>query len=203
MKIAFGCKMGVGKDTAVKYLIEKYGGEKIAFSTPIYDILHYAQSLCGFSDEKDREFLQYIGTEWGRRKDPDVWVKLALKNVSETNTNIYISDLRFLNEFDYLKNNGWKCVKIVRKPLNDRKGTGSETHISETSLDNQPDDRWDYILTNNGTVEEFYESIDNMITDFISKFLNQTKTGVLEKKIEAFIVSAHLLALVVFSTFLM
>ena len=178
MKIAFGCKMGVGKDTAVSYLIEQYGGEKISFSTPIYDILHYAQSLCGFNIEKDRDFLQYIGTEWGRRKDPDIWAKMALKNVSETNINTYISDLRFLNEFEYMKNNGWKCVKIVRTSVDsNRQGTGSKTHISETELDNLPDDKWDYVLTNNdGTLMEFYDNLDNMITNFRQEY----ESGILE-----------------------
>ena len=32
MKIAFGYKMRSGKDTAVDYLITKYGGKKITFA---------------------------------------------------------------------------------------------------------------------------------------------------------------------------
>ena len=48
MRIAFGCKMGSGKDTAVSYLISKYGGKRLAFADPIYKIQNYAQQLCGF-----------------------------------------------------------------------------------------------------------------------------------------------------------
>ena len=36
IKIAFGYKMGVGKDEACSYLIKKYGGEKISFASPLY-----------------------------------------------------------------------------------------------------------------------------------------------------------------------
>ena len=80
MKIAFGGKMGTGKDTCVNYLIKKYGGVKISFSDSIYDILYYAQNVCGFKKEKDRKFLQWIGTEWAREKNPNIWIELTLKN---------------------------------------------------------------------------------------------------------------------------
>jgi hypothetical protein len=63
IKIAFGYKMGVGKDEACSYLIKKYGGEKISFASPLYDIQHHAQRVCGFEEEKDRQFLQFIGTQ--------------------------------------------------------------------------------------------------------------------------------------------
>lgn len=68
MKIAFGYKMSSGKDTSVDYLIKKYGGEKISFSKFLYNIMYYVQDLCGLEKEKDRHFLQLIGTEWGRKK---------------------------------------------------------------------------------------------------------------------------------------
>jgi hypothetical protein len=67
LKISFSGKAGSGKDVSVKYLIDKYGGKKF-FSKPIYDILYYAQNICGFKQEKDRKFLQWIGTEWVKYK---------------------------------------------------------------------------------------------------------------------------------------
>ena len=74
-KIAFGGKMGVGKDFAVEYLRNRYSGNKLSFAKPIYDILNFAQKTCGFREEKDRQFLQFIGTEWARQKNPDIWVE--------------------------------------------------------------------------------------------------------------------------------
>ena len=44
IKIAFGGKMGTGKDCAVKYMINKHTGVKLSFADPIYDILHYTCS---------------------------------------------------------------------------------------------------------------------------------------------------------------
>ena len=159
LKIAFGGRMGTGKDTAVSYLLKNFGGEQISFATPIYDILHYAQKRCGFPPEKDRKFLQYIGADWARIKDDNVWIRLALDAVPQKG-NVFISDLRFMNEFRALKNSGWTCVLLKRAELDEsRVGNGSHLHVSETALDCIPDDEWSAVIHNNDTVEQFYEQI--------------------------------------------
>lgn len=169
MKIAFGYKMGVGKDEAVSYFIQKYGGTKISFSEPLYDIMHYAQDKCGFPREKDRQFLQYIGTEWARNKDNDVWINLLTNKDYPNNHNYYIGDLRFPNEYKALKNSGWICVKIVRSHQEERKGTGSHSHTSETALDKLHDNVWDYIIHNTGSLNEFYTKLDYLVNKINGK----------------------------------
>lgn len=168
MKIAFGYKMGSGKDTAVEYCVKKYTGIHISFAKPIYDILHYAQEICGFEQKKDRQFLQYIGTEWARKKDNNVWVNLAINKTKNKSGNFYISDLRFMNEFEALKKENWVLVKLVREinkeKKEERKGTGSVSHSSETSLDSVPNENWDYIINNNSNcLEDFYLELDNLV----------------------------------------
>jgi hypothetical protein len=165
MRIAFGYKMGAGKDEAVSYLIKKYGGAHISFAKPIYDIMHYAQQRCGFKIEKDRKFLQYIGTEWGREKESGIWVRLAIESTPPTNQNAFISDLRFLNEFEELKKHGWTCVKLVRAHQENRKGTGTHEHFSETALDSVPDDEWDTILYNDGSLEDFHSKLESLVNN--------------------------------------
>jgi len=166
MKVAFGYKISSGKDTCVDYLIQKYGGKKYSFSKYLYDILYYAQNVCKFDKNKDRKFLQWIGTDWGREIDKDVWVKLFLEDIKNDenngNKNFFCSDVRFLNEFEALKKNGWICVKLVRNIENDERiGTGSQKHISEYELDSISDDNWDYIINNNKSIEELKEKLDN------------------------------------------
>ena len=162
IKIAFGCKMRSGKDTSVNYLIKKYGGKRLSFATPIYDILHYAQKVCDFPIKKDREFLQWVGTNWGRGKDEDVWVKKLLRETPEDG-NVFISDLRFFNEFQLLKEDGWICVCINRfNNCQEEKDIKRYIHPSETNLDRISQSRWDYIIDNNGTLEELYEKLDKI-----------------------------------------
>lgn len=52
-----------------------------------------------------RKFLEYLGTEGIRHYDNDFWCKCLLKDIDDTdeNTNICIADLRFYNEYKYLK----------------------------------------------------------------------------------------------------
>lgn len=133
--------------------------------------MHYTQKRCGMKIQKDRLFLQLVGTEWGRNIDPDIWINLVLEKVAllkkakttKQEENIYISDLRFINEMKALKNKGWICVKLVRDFTGDREGTGKKTHTSEYELDSIEEDAWDYIIENKGTIEEFYALLDNMM----------------------------------------
>ena len=52
-----------------------------------------------------RKFLEFMGTEGIRHYDNDFWCKCLLKDIEEVpeDTNICISDLRFYNEYKYLK----------------------------------------------------------------------------------------------------
>ncbi len=170
LRLAFGCHARVGKSTAVNYLIDKHGGYEKSFAAPLYHLLHYYQHYCGFKQEKDRQFLQYIGTEWARSKNENVWVDLLLKHVQEypPETNVYISDVRFPNELKVLKDNGFFTIRIDRDAAEQDKtfGKGDRKHASETSLDGVTD--WDYILNNNGSIDEFCSSLDHIVELIIS-----------------------------------
>ena len=156
--------MGVGKDEACSYLSNKYGGDRLSFASPLYDIKRYAQQRCRFREEKDRQFLQYIGTDWARKKDPNVWIRLLLDESSSSKEgNLFLSDLRFSNEFEILKKEGWVCVKINRPLVDDeRKGSGIVNHDSEIDLDTIDDKEWDFIIQNNQSMEDFYSRLDNL-----------------------------------------
>lgn len=156
MRLAFGVKARVGKDTAAQYFINTRGGVTLSFATPIYDIMHYAQRTCGFEPIKDRKFLQYVGTDWARYQNPDVWVNALLRklrDIPET-TNVFVTDLRFPNELAVLKKEGFKCVCITRNGLNE---TSSDTHTSENAFRNYDD--FDYIIGNNESLEAFYQNL--------------------------------------------
>ena len=140
--------------------------------------MHYAQTICGFPVEKDRKFLQWIGTEWAREKDRNVWINLALqkaslesaisspkndwtvKTIINESQNIYISDLRFVDEFEALKRNEWTCIKLERDIKNIDTSIESRTHISECSLDTVPDHMWDFIIKNDDSIEDLYKNLD-------------------------------------------
>jgi dephospho-CoA kinase len=74
MHIAFAGKAGSGKDTAAKYLIERYGYRKVSFAEPIKRI---CKELFDWpeDDPRWREAYQKFGTDFARSLDPDVWIK--------------------------------------------------------------------------------------------------------------------------------
>lgn len=162
--LAFGCQARVGKSTAVEYLLKNYGGKEFSFAAPLYDILYFAQDRCGIERHKDRDFLQWIGTDWGRKQDENIWVNILLRDaIKQYNYgNVYISDVRFPNEFEALKKEGFILIKLVResRELNETQ----KKHASETALDEE--DRWDYVIKNDGTKEELFEQLDKIVQKY-------------------------------------
>ena len=75
-----------------------------------------------------REFLQLFGTDVCRVIKPDVWTSSCISRVKDSNTELAIvSDCRFPNEVDAIKNAGGKVIRLTRCPHVDE-------HESETAL---------------------------------------------------------------------
>jgi hypothetical protein len=128
------------------------------FAEPVYEIMKFAQKTGGLNYNKDRKFLQYIGTDWGRAIDENIWINVLLeKGNKSTKDYIFVSDIRFENEFEALKQDGWICVKIVKKTKL------VDSHISENNLDTIEDYKWDYIVTNNSNINNFYNKIKTIL----------------------------------------
>lgn len=167
VKIAFGCEARVGKDTSAAYLAELLDGRRtgsmqyatriLSFAEPLYNILYHAQDVCGFERGKDRKFLQWVGTEWARTIKSDVWVNLLIGQVNNMmHRDIIVTDVRFADEFEALKKLGFKMVRLTRT----EKSEHVPTHASETSA---LDLMWDAIVINDGTLEELYNKLDQLI----------------------------------------
>ena len=151
-----------------------------------------------------REFLQKLGTEAMRNGlHPDVWVNALMadyKDVKQSEDGLIhekygehditivpnpilwreyyphwiITDLRFPNEFEAIKDRGGVCIRVHRlkdvKHWEDEHGmkfgsfTKEEpTHTSETALDNH---KMDYVLNNSGSIEDLVEEIKKMLVHF-------------------------------------
>lgn len=185
IRVAFGGKARSGKSTATAALRKFCGGTEFAFSDPMYEILHFAQDKLGFPRGKDRDFLQMLG-KWARRKDPDVFVRYLQDQLSSaiykcawkcSNANLFVSDIRFPNEFKALRNfhvvkenptERFMLIRICRDADVDI-GGGSKDDVSETSVNDIPDREWDLVITNNGTLEEFERNVIDAVEAFYSR----------------------------------
>lgn len=105
-----------------------------------------------------REFLQRLGTEAMRDGlHKNVWVNALLSDFNKETSKWIVTDMRFKNELSAIKKNGGITVRINRKDC------VKIDHPSETELDSES---FDYVIENNGTLEEFEEKIN----DFLIKF---------------------------------
>ena len=121
----------------------------------VQDVIHsygwdgYKESQFG---PEVRRLLQRLGTEAGRKTLWDtIWIDAALAGRKE-DENIVISDGRFFNEFDAVRERGGKVWRIERAgigPAND--------HASEIEAISYP--YFDRRLNNNGTLEDFKQTV--------------------------------------------
>lgn len=163
-KLAFCGLQRSGKDTAADFCINnisRFNQAKILkFADPLYEISEFIQKTCGFPVCKERKLLQYIGTDYAREKDPEVWLNVFRKRISEisSDTPIIVTDGRFLNELNLLKELGFYLIKIERdEKFRISAGATHTNHASELDLDKFKD--WNLVITNDSSVSEFYKTL--------------------------------------------
>jgi len=169
-----------GKDTVGFYLKDKYQLSKVAFA----DILkHFLIDFIGltyeqcYGDQKEilipkynkspREILQWFGTDVMRSLYDDIWVEAIFNKLKsgyyENNiikNGFVITDVRFPNEVRFINLLGGKVVHVIRPNQEEIK---SNQHSSETSIDIEDNE---FILMNDGTIEDLEKEVDDMITSF-------------------------------------
>ena len=183
-----------GKDTIADLLVREYGYKKLSFASMLKDIVSLMfgwprDRLEGLTKE-DREWreqidpwwaktldkpmlspryvLQYFGTELFRNNwHPEIWIKIVEKQLNNY-TNVVITDCRFTNEINMLKQNGGQIIHVHRnKPVwFDKYKLGEDVdeinnlHVSERE--------WircynDYDILNDGTIDDLYNKVKHIL----------------------------------------
>ena len=159
IRLAFGYQSRVGKDTCADYVIDKYGGIKLAYAAELYKLCGIIQSFFGAAVVKDTWLLQRMGTLGREHYGADVWVDKLLSRVdaAEPMSHIIVSDIRYPNELDALRARGFVAVNITRPG---REIDRDQTHSSENSLGRAD---FDYHIANNSTMDELFGRIDRIV----------------------------------------
>jgi len=147
---------GAGKDTVAGFLCQIGGYCPIALSDPIKDALEAMFDLeAGVWDQPDfkerslpsvnttpRYLAQTLGTEWGREViRSDLWLLLAEQRICRlvgTCNGVVITDIRFDNEAQWIKERGGDVVRVVRPAADnqiDNAGHGSESGVADELVD--------------------------------------------------------------------
>jgi len=173
-------RAGTGKDTVRQLLELEHGFTGLAFADPIRAMLRTLFQANGLDekhiDERDhkevpiedllteqpvtyRQMAQTLGTEWGRNLSPDFWLQIAGAHIAHQRQRgerqFVISDVRFANEADWIKQAGGELWRI------DRPGVAAvRPHASEAEIEHILCDR---IIDNSGTPDDLWTRVDSVM----------------------------------------
>lgn len=164
----------VGKDTIGAALVKNYGFTRFAFADALKEVVYRLNPFVQWEILEDsagpyteharvqdvvdlhgwemakripevRRLLQIMGTECGRQVLGDnIWVDTVLNQIG--NRDAVITDCRFPNEAQAVKDRGGFIVRVVRPGVD-----AVNAHPSETSLDHW---NFDAVIGNDGTIDE-------------------------------------------------
>lgn len=203
--------IGSGKDTIADYLTTYHGFKRISFAASLKDavanVFGWERELLEGTTKTSREWretvdpwwaerlnmptltprwvLQYWGTEVCRKGfHEDIWVASLEHKLLKSKDDIVITDCRFINEVNAIKNAGGITIRVLRGENPDwydaavkfNKGPDRNTywatskhildehkvHASEYSSVGL---NYDYYVNNNGTIDELHNTIQNIISN--------------------------------------
>ena len=169
MLIGISGKFGVGKDTLVEKILENLNGKgvKCAHLKFADDLKKVCSIVSGtkledhYSQDGKEKMVKEIGMTIGRLQQvlgtslresvhPDIWVLPIIKFYEKNpDTVCVISDCRFKNEANAIRNNGGVILRINRNI--EVKNGRDPNHISEVDLD---DYNFDFIIENDFSIGE-------------------------------------------------
>lgn len=165
-----------GKDTCGNYFVEHYGYKRLAFADSLKSSM---REIFGFNDEQlygnqketvdeywgvtPRTVLQYVGTDLFREQlgkimpkvGKNIWLKVVEKKILDQlaenpTVRFVITDVRFPNECQMVKDLGGTVIRVKRDAANNT----TDTHSSEIEIANL---NVNVELPNNGTKDELFK----------------------------------------------
>ncbi len=109
-----------------------------------------------------RQLLIDLGNDFGRARKPDIWLAnfdhRFAKQVKKNTSIVMVTDCRFRNEFDHLKDLGFYQIRLLRDShtkIND---------VSETNQDGIADSEFNYVVNNNGTLDDLENEVKKIVS---------------------------------------
>ncbi|MFS8158836.1 MAG: hypothetical protein ACMG6E_01230 [Candidatus Roizmanbacteria bacterium] len=178
MIIAFSGKYKVGKDTAAELVQQETEStglrvQQLKFAANLKVVVATITGTSiddNYSEEGKAKLVPALNKTLGKLQQdvgiilrqhlhPDIWVipvlQQCLRGAREGIDLTIISDCRFKNEANAIREAGGKVIRINRD-IESYDGR-DPNHISETDLDDYPD--FDAVILNDGTIEQFRQAL--------------------------------------------
>jgi len=173
--VGISAKKRRGKDTAAQVILDTLGSlaARVAFADLLKREIANGCSvtLKQIEDNKDffRPILQWWGTDLRRQfqNKPNYWIDTLDQYIDENCQGkklVVIPDVRFPNEYDYVRARSGHMLRIIRNMIDD----SHSFHVSETALDHH---EFDTVINNNGTLEEFQHAVRKLTCDVLMRRL--------------------------------
>lgn len=152
----------------IKEYCEKNNKKTIIISYAKY-LKDYAKAITNWNGRektKPREFLQQLGTEIKNNIDEDILINRikedikVYKNYFDT---IVISDARFINEIEKIKEEFKNAIVIRIEGIENKLTDKQKQHITETALDNYK--KFDYTIENKTTKQNLKQQIKKIMEE--------------------------------------
>lgn len=173
MKICLVAKFGSGKNATfdiLKTLNPNF--KELKFASKMYEVMSVTQRMLGLHLFKDAKFLQFIGQHFKDLFGMEFWIRQVEEDNYLDENFLCLTDGRFSFEIEWARQNGFTIVKLVRDDelrMPFRAGR-DPNHISETALDHLPDSTYDYIIKNDGTLDDLQVKVKILYDNLLSKY---------------------------------
>lgn len=159
---------GSGKDTVANYLVHKYKYKQLAFADVLkkmaseiysldssyFDDRKLKDSIVEKYNETPRTLLKKIANSVKTNISTSFFTDYVISQINP-NENTVISDLRFPDEYKKLTEINSVFIRVKRPGVDD-------TDFIEKNIDNF---ECNYEVTNDSTIDNLYNSIDEIIND--------------------------------------
>lgn len=201
--------IGSGKDTIADYLCTFHGFKRISFAASLKDavaqVFGWDRELLEGTTKTSREWREKVDTWWAERLQmpeltprwilqqwgtevcrkgfhSDIWVASVENKLRQTKDDIVITDCRFANEVNAIKDAGGVTMRVERgeRPVwyeaavayNRGPDGNSAWSLSKAKLDKHKVHAseyssvgllYDHYLDNNGTIDDLRKQVDSII----------------------------------------
>ncbi len=201
--------IGSGKDTVADYLVNFHEFRRESFASTLKDavsaVFGWDRTLLEGRTKEAREWREQVDPWWAERLDmptltprwvlqywgtevcrkafhDDIWIASLENKLRNSKDHVVISDCRFPNEIQSIRNAGGKIIWVKRGDLPEwyqdalaANQLGSnlalnelkrqKIHASETAWVGT---KFDYEVENNGTIDDLFQQIRSIISDKIA-----------------------------------
>lgn len=167
---------GAGKTLAARWVALRLGMYRASFAAPLrvaaHDVITYPRASIAVSSPDDKEaVITHLGVSWrdvmiafgnaGRILSPDFWVRIMERRFRAEPGDYVVDDLRFQNEYTFLRGLGAKIVRIVnpgRKPVITATEARLEWNDFDAVISNTKENLREYLIEVERTARELLQA---------------------------------------------